>query len=119
MNRGLAVAGPGPATGRLGFIRSGIEVFGLEYVRDELFPHIRAMGIQIRPPERVALTSQVLHAYKVDELAGGTQVNTAPISREVAHASGPLTVYSEVSARDIDLWTEVLQAIGYWGQASS
>ncbi len=119
MNSALALPAPGPATVRLALIRTGIEVFGFEFVRDELFPHIRAMGIQIRPPERVALTPQVLHAYKVDELAGGTQVNTAPISREVAHASGPLTVYSEVPAQDIDLWTEVLQAIGYWGQASS
>ncbi len=28
-------------------------------------------------------------------------------------------MYGEVPARDTDLWTEVLQAIGYWGQASS
>lgn len=119
MNSALALPAPGPATVRLALIRTGIELFGLEFVRDVLFPQIRAMGIQIRPPERVALTPQVLHAYKVDEQAGGTQVNTAPISREVAHASGPLTVYIEIPAWDTDLWTELLQAIGYWGQSSS
>ncbi len=119
MNSALAVPGPGPATVRLALIRTGIEVFGLEYVRDELFPQIRAMGIRIRPPEWVALTPQVLHAYKVDEQAGGTQISTAPISREFAHASGPLTVYIEVPVKDVHHWTKMLGAIGYWGQASS
>ena len=91
---------------RLTLIRTGIEVFGLDYVRDELFPHIRAMEIRIRPPERVALSAQVLHAFKVDERAGGTQYSTAPISREVP-------------SQDTGLWTELLKAIGYWGQSSS
>jgi hypothetical protein len=50
MNSALALPAPGPATVRLALIRTGIEVFGLEYVRDELFPQIRAMGIRIHPP---------------------------------------------------------------------
>ena len=119
MNSASALPAPGPATVRLALIRTGIEVFGFEYVRDELFPQIRAMGIRIRPPERVALTPQVLHAYKVDEQAGRTQVSIAPISREVAHAFGPLTVYITVPLQDADRWIEILRAIGYWGQASS
>jgi hypothetical protein len=119
MNSAQALPAPGPATVRLALIRTGIEVFGIEYTRDELFPHIRAMEIRIRPPERVALTLQVLHAFKVDEQTGGTQYSTAPISREVAHASGPLTVYIEVPEQNIDRWVEMLGAIGYWGQASS
>jgi hypothetical protein len=77
------------------------------------------MGIQIRPPEWVAFTPQVLHAYKVDEQAQGTQISAAPTSREFAHASGPLTVYIEVPVQNIDRWVEMLGAIGYWGQASS
>ncbi len=119
MNSALALPAPGPATVRLALIRTGIEVFGLEYVRDELFPQIRTMGIQIRPPERVALTPQVLQAYKVDESGQGTQINAAPISREFAHASGPLTVYIEVPVQNVDRWALMLGAIGYWGQASS
>lgn len=119
MNSALALPAPGPATVRLALVRTGIEVFGLEYVRDELFPQIRAMGIRVRPPEWVALTPQVLHAYKVEERAGGTQISTAPISREFAHASGPLTVYIEVPVKEVHHWTEMLRAIGYWGQASS
>lgn len=119
MNSALALPAPGPATVRLALIRTGIEVFGLKYVRDELFPQIRTMGIQIRPPEWVALTPQVLQAYKVDEQAQGTQINAAPISREFAHASGPLTVYIEVPVQNVDRWALMLGAIGYWGQASS
>ena len=119
MNSVQALPAPGPATVRLALIRTGIEVFGLEYTRDALFPSIRTMEIRIRPPERVALTAQVLHAFKVDELARGTQYNTAPISREAAHASGPLTIYIEVSSQETARWTAMLRAIGYWGQSSS
>src|SRR2546423_2086870 len=84
MNSALVLPAPGPATVRLALIRTSIELFGLECVRDELFPQIRAMGTRIRPPEWVAMTAQVLHAYKVDEQAVGTQIITAPISRECA-----------------------------------
>src|SRR5712692_5726403 len=79
----LALPAPGPATVRLALIRVGIEVFGIEYVQSVLFPHICAMPIHIRPPERVAFTSHVLRAYKVEEKTQET--NEAPISREVAH----------------------------------
>ena len=119
MNSVQALPAPGPATVRLALIRTGIEVFGLEYTRDALFPSIRTMEIRIRPPEQVALTAQVLHAFKVDEQTGGTQYSTAPISREVAHASGPLTVYIRVSSQETARWTAMLRAIGYWGQSSS
>lgn len=119
MNSVQALPAPGPATVRLALIRTGIETFGLEYTRDELFPHIRATQIHIRPPERVALTMQTLHAFKVDEQAGGAQYSTAPISREMAHASGPLTVYIEVPSQEVSRWEALLKAIGYWGQSSS
>ena len=119
MNSVQALPAPGPATVRLALIRTGIEAFGLRYTQDELFPTIRAMQICIRPPERVALTQQTLHAFKVDEQAGGAQYSTAPISREMAHASGPLTVYIEVPAHEVSQWAALLKAIGYWGQSSS
>lgn len=119
MNSALALPAPGPATVRLALIRAGIEVFGLDCMRDELFSQIRAMEIRICPPEQVAMTVQTLHAYKVDEQEIGTQIRTAPISRECAHASGPLTVYIEVLSKDAPRWSEILRAIGYWGQANS
>src|SRR5215472_16878770 len=119
MNSALALPAPGPATVRLALIRAGIEVFGFECVRDELFSQIRAMEIRIRPPELVSMTIQTLHAYKVDEQAIGMQITTAPISRECAHASVPLTIYLEVSSKEVPRWTEILRAIGYWGQGNS
>jgi hypothetical protein len=119
MNSTLALPAPGPATVRLALIRAGIEVFGLDCMRDELFPQIRAMEIRIRPPELVSMSVQTLHSYKVDEQALGTQITTAPISRECAHASGPLTVYIEVPSKEVPRWAGILRAIGYWGQASS
>jgi hypothetical protein len=101
---------------RLALIRTGIEVFGIEYVQSVLFPHICAMPIHIRPPERVALSPQVLHAYKVEEKT--QEINETPISREMAHAEGPITVYLQVPVSLQESFRQVLRMIGYWGQAS-
>ncbi len=81
-----ALPAPGPATVRLALLRTGIEVFGLPYVESVLFPLIRALPLHIRPPERVALSSQLLRAYKHAK----NGCNEAPISREMAHAHGSL-----------------------------
>jgi hypothetical protein len=113
----LALPAPGPATVRLALIRSGIEVFGSEYVQSVLFPHIRAMSIHIRPPERVALTPHVLRAYKAEERI--QELSEAPISREVAHAEGLMTAYIQIPRPMQDAFRQVLRMIGYWGQASS
>jgi len=112
----LALPAPGPATVRLALIRTGIEAFGVEYVQSTLFPHICAMPIHIRPPERVALTSHVLRAYKVEE---DTQVSEAPIFREMVHAQGPVSVYLQVPSHLQESFSSILRMIGYWGQASS
>jgi hypothetical protein len=113
----LALPAPGPATVRLALMRAGIEVFGLEYVQSVLFPSIRAMSVHIRPPARVALTAQVLRAYKAEEHPH--EISEAPISREVAHAEGPMTAYIQVPRPKQDAFCQVLGMIGYWGQASS
>jgi hypothetical protein len=55
---------PGPATVRLALIRSGIELFDLNYIRAELFPIIRSMNVQVIPPEQVAISTQRLKHYK-------------------------------------------------------
>ena len=111
-----ALPAPGPATVRLALIRTGIEVFGIEHVESVLFPHLRAMPIHIRPPERVALTSHVLRAYKAEE---DTQVSEAPIMREMAHAQGLTSIYIKVPLHMQEALRHLLRMIGYWGQASS
>src|SRR5260221_13011660 len=103
----LALPAPGPATVRLALIRTGIEVFGIEYVQSVLFPHICAMAIHIRPPERVALTSHVLRAYKAEEKTQET--NEAPIFREMVHAQGPVTVYIQVPSRLQESFSSILR----------
>ena len=111
----LALPTPGPATVRLALIRTGIEAFGVEYVQSVLFPHICAMPIHIRPPERVALTAHVLRAYKAEDDA---QVSEAPIVREMVHAQGPVSVYLQVPSHLQESFSSILRMIGYWGQAS-
>jgi hypothetical protein len=112
-----ALPAPGPATVRLALIRTGIEVFGLSSVESILFPLIRALPLHIRPPERVALSPQLLRAYKVEK---NTQaISEAPISREMAHAEDSLSIYLQVPITMQDDFRQLLQMIGYWGQASS
>lgn len=84
---------PGSATVRLALVKVGIECFGYDTVRTTLFPIIRSMKLRIRPPENVAFSHHVLRAYKIEERQGYVQVNEAPITREMAHAEGPMTVY--------------------------
>lgn len=60
----LAMPAPGPATVRLAVVRTGIELFGIDYVRNELFPVIRAAEMRVKPPEKVAISSQLIRAYK-------------------------------------------------------
>ena len=112
----LVSPSPGPATVRLALIRTGIEVFGHAFVERVLFPHIRAMSVQIRPPERVAISPQVLRAYKVEDTT--ETIIEAPVSREMAHAEGPMTIYLQVPHSLREPFSQVLSMIGYWGQAS-
>ena len=113
----LASPAPGPATVRLALIRTGIEMFGLDYVQAKLFPHIRALPLHIRPPERVALTPQVVRAYKVEDKT--QEIVEAPVSREMAHAEGNLSLYLHVPHALQEPFRQILGMIGYWGQASS
>jgi hypothetical protein len=110
-----ALPAPGPATVRLALIRTAIEVFGINQMEAIFFPHLRAMPIHIRPPERVAITSHTLHAYKEDD----TRVSQAPILREMAHAQGPISIYLQVPAALQEALSLLLRMIGYWGQSSS
>ena len=120
MSSALAMPAPGPATVRLALIRTGIELFGLETMRDELFPILRAMPVRIRPPVRVAISPQTLRAYKWSgSKHKGETLQESIITREMAHASGPMTVFLQIPAAVEQPMRTLLQAVGYWGQSSS
>jgi hypothetical protein len=119
MSSSLAMPAPGPGTVRLALIRRGIEVFGKDYTRDELFPVIRAAQIRIRPPKRVAVSTQLIRGYKAGRGKSGAHLDESPIYREFAQSAGLMTIYLKVPEKSTDDLGEVLEAIGYWGQASS
>lgn len=121
MSSALAMPAPGPGTVRLALIRTGIELFGIDYTRDELFSVIRAAEIRIRPPERVAISSHLIRGYKgtAAKSEPGCRLSEAPIYREFAYATGPMTLYILVPTSCENQFKATLAAIGYWGQTSS
>ena len=120
MSSAPVMPAPGPATVRLALIKTGIECFGIDAVRDELFPIVRSAPVRVRPPERVAISQQVLRGYKWSEdKARRRIVQESIMVREMAHASGPMTVYLQVPQDCEQRLRIVLQAVGYWGQSSS
>ena len=121
MSSSRAMPAPGPATVRLALVRTGIELFGLEHTRDELFPVLRSAEIRIRPPERVAFSMQIVRAYKGNSYRALAQGNweESIVCREVAHASGPMTVYLRVPTHHVRDCRLALKSVAYWGQASS
>jgi len=112
----LAMPAPGPATIRLAMIRTGIEVFGKDYVQNELFPVIRSAEIEAKPPAKVAISTQLMHAYKA-KANGHLQESLA--YREVCQADGVMTVYIRSPINQQQVYRQILAAIGYWGQANS
>jgi hypothetical protein len=106
---------------RLALVRVGIELFGKDVTRNTLFPILRAMPIAIRPPERVAISTQLLRAYKATEnkKRGDYQYGESIGYREYAHAQGTMTVYIQVPENQGHTLVELLQEVGFWGQAHS
>ena len=117
----LAMPVPGPGTVRLALIHTGIELFGVDAVREELFPTLCAASVRIRPPERVAISPHLLHAHKweVDKKTRRERVQKSLMIREMAHASGNMTVFLQVPEETELMYRSVLTAVGYWGQSSS
>jgi hypothetical protein len=107
---------PGPATVRLALIRTGIELFGIDYTKRILFPIIRSMQVRIRPPERIALTVQIQRAYKANSKGG---LDESVVYREFAHAHGPMTIFIRVPCAKEAEFNCLLQGVGYWGQGNS
>lgn len=120
MTSAQAMPGPSPATVRLALIRCGIEVFGIDDTRDTLFPIIQSAEVRIRPPRKVALSTHLLTMYKTgNETTGRTQYEKTVGYREMAQASGMMTVYLQIPLLFVSRVTTLLQSIGYWGQGSS
>lgn len=110
----LTAPAPGPATVRLTMVRRAVELTGVEYTRTNLYPIIRSIPILVRPPSQVAISAQLLSAYKPNK-SNNYQGSLA--YREMCHAEGPLTVYLKIPVNHREVFQEILQAIGYWGQA--
>jgi hypothetical protein len=107
---------PGPATVRLALIRTAIELFGVTQTRDLLFPLIQKSEVAIRPPKNVAISSHTLQLYKVN---AAHKLQDSIGYREFAHAEGLLTVYIAIPSEFQAVFTELLYAVGYWGQGNS
>jgi hypothetical protein len=116
-----AMPAPSPATVRLALVRTGIELFGIDFVQEIMFPIIRSTEMAICPPERVAFSSQRIRIYKagMDSRQETVQLTDSIAYREFAHAVGSMTVYIKVSKRYDSIFQQLLLGIGYWGQASS
>jgi hypothetical protein len=94
---------PGPATVRLALLRTGIELFGRDRVRDDLFPILRSAVVRIRPPERVAISQQKIRGYKWSEDRQKREtIQESIIVREMAHARGPMTVFLQVRSQSVN-----------------
>lgn len=117
----LSLPAPGPATVRLALIRTGVELFGVEIVREKLFPVIRSMSIVIRPPDQVAFTGQKIRGYKsiVSGKGNKVRVNESITCREYCHAEGALMIYIGIPRTEEARFRKILAAVGYWGKSDS
>jgi hypothetical protein len=121
MSSARALPAPSPSTVRLALVRTGIELFGIDAIREVFFPVIRAMSVAIRPPERVAISTQRLRAYKVTKSKDKetNQFVETIVYREYVHAQGVMSIYVDIPTDHRSAFVELFQAIGYWGQAHS
>jgi hypothetical protein len=120
-NGGLALPAPGPATVRLALIRAGIRLFGIEHTREKLFPVIRDALVLIRPPAKIAISNQILRAYKVSAGKNGKPENWVEsiVNQEKAHAQGLLTIFFKLPADYRADFEKLFHCIGYWGRTDS
>jgi hypothetical protein len=116
-NAAQVLPAPGPGTVRLALIRTGVELFGLRATRNDLFPSLRAIQMRIRPPARIAMTPQRLHAHKWSSKQPLPQRSL--VTREMAQTSDLLTIYLQIPTQEEQDYRRLLQSVGYWGQSDS
>ncbi len=110
---GRCLPTPGPATVQLAMIRTGIELYGLDGTRRQLFPSIVASRPLMQPPLRVGIGDQLSTILKAKD-DGGLESGVG--YRETCHADGQIQVFVRVPLRQSGMFKEVLNGIGYWGQ---
>lgn len=107
---------PGPTTVRLALIREAIELFGLVQTKRHIYSILKTTPIHIRPPKAIGISTHHLRMYKPDSRqALGETIGY----REYAHSSDPITIYALIPKNLSTLFSELFDAIGYWGQADS
>jgi hypothetical protein len=116
-NNAQVMPAPGPGTVRLALIRTGVELFGLHTTREDLFPSLCAIQVRIRPPARIALTPQRLHAHKWSPKQDTPQRSL--MTREMAQTHDLMTIYLHIPAQEEQDYRRLLQTVGYWGQSDS
>lgn len=112
---GRALPTPGPATVQLAMIRTGIELYGLEVTRRQLFRNIVASQPLIQPPLRVGIGDRLSSVLKANS-SGGLESSVG--YRQVCHANGPICVFIRVPPRHSYKYKEILMGIGYWEQGN-
>ncbi len=112
-NSALVSPAPGPATVRLALIRTGLEIFGRDVVRDSLFP--------VHPPAR----GRGAFRAGVASLQGGYGQG-ARFLWQVGSllADGPRPgnddgICGTPPRQERETWETLLRSVGYWGQANS
>lgn len=111
---------PGPATVRLALVRVAIELFGVNYTRDIVFPVIRAAEVAISPPQPIAISTHKHQIYKPrDSQSGPARLDETLGLRDQAHSAGTLRIYLRVAGDRQSIVAPTLQSIGYWGQRGS
>ena len=113
---GVALPTPGPATIQLALVRVGVELFGVDYVRDRLFLHIISCHPVVQPSEWIAISDHFFKAFKADNKG---YLVEAPSYRQMAHAEGEMIIYGEFPKAVAKDFRSVFSCIGYWGQSGS
>jgi len=107
---------PGPSTIRLSLIKTSIELYGMEQTENIVFPFVKDASIKIRPPREIGITS---HMLKMLKPAKKQAMRETIGYREFAHTKDIMTIYFQIQNNTRNMFAELFDSIGYWGQASS
>jgi hypothetical protein len=100
-------------------IRRSIELFGEKVTEKDVFPALNASEILIRPPEKIAFSSQLIQGYKTVQNKNGIVLQSSIIHRDYACAFGTMTIFINCPIGACNILEQLFLAIGYWGQANS